>query len=79
MEIRLYSQSPKFISSLLEVRMTHKELYDKLEEIRERENIPIEEFYPSLGMSKSTFHLWKRGAVPKSIEIYINIYNRLNA
>ena len=78
MEIRLYPQSPIFISFLLEVRMTHEELYNKLEEIREQKNTPIDEFYPSLGISKSTFHLWKRGAVPKSIEIFINIYNLLN-
>ena len=61
----------------MEVRMTHEELYEKLEAIRIRENIPIDEFYPALGISKSTFHLWKRGAVPKGIEIFINIYNKL--
>ena len=54
--------------------MTHEELYEKLEAIRIRENIPIDEFYPALGISKSTFHLWKRGAVPKGIEIFINIF-----
>lgn len=58
--------------------MTQEELYNKLEEIRERENIPIDEFYPALGISKSTFHLWKRGAIPKSVEIFINIYNKLH-
>lgn len=58
--------------------MTHKELLDKLEQIRLAKDIPIDEFYPSLGISKSTFHLWKRGAVPKSIEIYISIHNLLN-
>lgn len=58
--------------------MTYEELYDKLESIRIHKNIPIDEFYPALGISKSTFHLWKRGAVPKSIEIYINIFNLLN-
>ena len=57
--------------------MTYKELFNKLEEIRIRENISIDEFYPSLGISKSTFHLWKRGAIPKSIEVFINIYNKL--
>lgn len=57
--------------------MTHEELYNKLEEIREHKNIPIDEFYPALGISKSTFHLWKRGAVPKSVEIFVNIYNLL--
>lgn len=58
--------------------MTHEELLDKLEQIRIRDNIPIDEFYPSLGISKSTFHLWKRGAVPKSIEVFINVFNKLN-
>ena len=57
--------------------MTYEELFNKLEEIRIRENISIDEFYPSLGISKSTFHLWKRGAIPKSIEVFINIYNKL--
>ena len=57
--------------------MTHEELFNKLEEIRIRENISIDEFYPLLGISKSTFHLWKRGAIPKSIEVFINIYNKL--
>lgn len=58
--------------------MTHEELLDKLEQIRVRDNTPIDEFYPSLGISKSTFHLWKRGAVPKSIEVFINVFNKLN-
>lgn len=58
--------------------MSSKELLTKLEEIRIRDNIPIDEFYPSLGISKSTFHLWKRGATPKGIEVFINIYNKLN-
>ena len=57
--------------------MTYEELFNKLEEIRIRENISIDEFYQSLGISKSTFHLWKRGAIPKSIEVFINIYNKL--
>ena len=57
--------------------MTHEELFNKLEEIRIRENISIDEFYPLLGISKPTFHLWKRGAIPKSIEVFINIYNKL--
>lgn len=57
--------------------MTYEELFNKLEEIRIRENVSIDEFYPPLGMSKSTFHLWKRGAIPKSIEVFINIYNKL--
>jgi hypothetical protein len=58
--------------------MTQEELLNKLEEVRIRENIPIDEFYPQLGISKSTFHLWKRGAVPKGIEIFIKIYNKLS-
>ena len=58
--------------------MSSKELLTKLEEIRIRDSIPIDEFYPSLGISKSTFHLWKRGATPKGIEVFINIYNKLN-
>ena len=58
--------------------MTQQELLNKLELIRLKEDKPIDEFYPELGMSKSTFHIWKRGAVPKSIEVLINIYNKLN-
>lgn len=53
--------------------MTEKDLLNQLEKIRIGENISIDDFYPSLGISKSTFHLWKRGAVPKSIEVFINI------
>lgn len=53
--------------------MTEKDLLNQLEEIRIKENISIDDFYPTLGISKSTFHLWKRGAVPKSIEVFINI------
>ena len=63
----------------MEVRMTQEELLNKLEEIRLKKDIPIDEFYPAIGISKSTFHLWKRGAVPKSIEIFININNLLNS
>lgn len=58
--------------------MTQNELYNKLEQIREQKNIPIDEFYPSLGISKSTFHLWKRGAIPKSIEVFLKLYELLN-
>ena len=58
--------------------MTEKDLLNQLEEIRIKENISIDDFYPALGISKSTFHLWKRGAVPKSIEVFINIHNKLN-
>lgn len=58
--------------------MTYEELFNKLEEIRLYKNLSIDEFYPSLGISKSTFHLWKRGAIPKGIEVFINIYNTLN-
>ena len=43
--------------------MTQEELLNKLEEIRLKKDIPIDEFYPAIGISKSTFHLWKRGAV----------------
>lgn len=57
--------------------MTNSELLNKLEEARVKQELPIEEFYPKLGISKSTFHLWKRGATPKSIEIFLNIYNLL--
>lgn len=63
----------------MEVRMTHEELLNELEKIRLKKDIPIDEFYPTIGISKSTFHLWKRGAVPKSIEIFININNLLNS
>ena len=59
--------------------MTHEELLNELEKIRLKKDIPIDEFYPAIGISKSTFHLWKRGAVPKSIEIFININNLLNS
>lgn len=59
--------------------MTHEELLNELEKIRLKKDIPIDEFYPTIGISKSTFHLWKRGAVPKSIEIFININNLLNS
>ncbi len=59
--------------------MTQEELFQKLEKIRQEKDIPIDEFYPSIGISKSTFHLWKRGAVPRSIEIYINIFNLINS
>lgn len=59
--------------------MTQEELLNELEKIRLKKDTPIEEFYPAIGISKSTFHLWKRGAVPKSIEIFININNLLNA
>ena len=45
--------------------MTQEELLNKLEEIRLKKDIPIDEFYPAIGISKSTFHLWKRGAVPQ--------------
>lgn len=57
--------------------MTEKDLLNQLEEIRIKENISIDDFYPALGISKSTFHLWKRGAIPKSIEVFINIQNKL--
>lgn len=57
--------------------MTQEELLNELEKIRLKKDIPIDEFYPAIGISKSTFHLWKRGAVPKSIEIFININNLL--
>lgn len=59
--------------------MTHEELLNELEKIRLKKDIPIDEFYPAIGISKSTFHLWKRGAVPKSIEIFVNINNLLNS
>lgn len=58
--------------------MTEKDLLNQLEKIRMKENIPIDEFYPSLGISKSTFHLWKRGAIPKSIEVFLKLYELLN-
>ena len=58
--------------------MTHEELLNTLEKIRIEEGTPIDEFYPPLGLSKTTFHLWKKGAVPKSIEILVRIYNKLN-
>lgn len=58
--------------------MTEKDLLNQLEKIRIEENVSIEEFYPSLGMSKSTFHLWKRGAIPKSIEVFLKLYELLN-
>lgn len=58
--------------------MTEKDLLNQLEEIRIKESISIDDFYPALGISKSTFHLWKRGAVPKSIEVFINIQNKLD-
>jgi DNA-binding transcriptional regulator YiaG len=58
--------------------MTEKDLLNQLEEIRIKENISIDDFYPALGISKSTFHLWKRGAVPKSIEVFLKLYELLN-
>lgn len=58
--------------------MTEKNLLNQLEEIRIKENISIDDFYPALGISKSTFHLWKRGAVPKSIEVFLKLYELLN-
>jgi DNA-binding transcriptional regulator YiaG len=58
--------------------MTEKVLLNQLEEIRIKENISIDDFYPALGISKSTFHLWKRGAVPKSIEVFLKLYELLN-
>lgn len=58
--------------------MTEKDLLNQLEKIRIEENISIDEFYPALGISKSTFHLWKRGAVPKSIEVFLKLYELLN-
>lgn len=59
--------------------MTQEELYNTLEAIRMTKNLSIEEFYPSLGISKSTFHLWKRGATPKGIELFISLYNLINS
>lgn len=58
--------------------MTEKNLLNQLEEIRIKENISIDDFYPTLGISKSTFHLWKRGAIPKSIEVFLKLYELLN-
>jgi predicted transcriptional regulator len=58
--------------------MTEKVLLNQLEEIRIKENISIDDFYPALGISKSTFHLWKRGAIPKSIEVFLKLYELLN-
>jgi predicted transcriptional regulator len=58
--------------------MTEKDLLNQLEEIRIKENISIDDFYPALGISKSTFHLWKRGAIPKSIEVFLKLYELLN-
>ena len=77
MSSKFYFRTPNIISSLVEAAMTQDELYFQLEQIRERKNIPIDEFYPALGISKSTFHLWKRGAVPKSIEVFLKIYELL--
>lgn len=58
--------------------MTAQELLIKLEEIRVIQNKTIEDFYPSIGISKTTFHTWKRGAIPKGIELALNIINLLN-
>lgn len=58
--------------------MTAQELLIKLEEIRSLQNRKVEDFYPSIGISKTTFHTWKRGAVPKGIELTLNIINLLN-
>lgn len=57
--------------------MTTEQLLNALEEIRLNRNESIEEFYPSIGLSKSTIHVWKRGAVPKSVELAVNIINLL--
>ena len=76
--LKLCCKTPTIKQTFMEVRMTHEELLNKLEEIRQQKNIPIDEFYPSIGICKSTFHLWKRGAVPKSIEVCVNIYNELS-
>lgn len=61
------------------MRMTQQELLNKLELIRLKEDKPIDEFYPELGISKSSFHLWKRGAAPKGVEVLIKIWNKLNS
>jgi hypothetical protein len=58
--------------------MTAQELLVKLEEIRVIQNRKIEDFYPSIGISKTTFHTWKRGATPKGIELTLNIINLLS-
>lgn len=57
--------------------MTSEQLLLFLEELRTNRGQTIEEFYEAIGLSKSTINTWKRGAVPKSVELALNLIELL--
>ena len=55
--------------------MTSDELFKKLEKVRLQQNADIATFYKALGIGQSTFYAWRKGALPKSVEVALNIIN----
>lgn len=58
-----------------EALMTSNELFEKLEKVRLQQNADIATFYKALGIGQSTFYAWRKGALPKSVEVALNIIN----
>lgn len=55
--------------------MTSHELFEKLEKVRLQQGADIVTFYKTLGIGQSTYYAWRKGALPKSIEVALNVIN----
>lgn len=59
--------------------MTERQLLEKLEAYREKQNLDVSTFAKQISLSPATYYAWRKGAPPKAMEVVVSLINMWNS